>query len=50
MTLDTTHRAAGPGERPAAGPGHRSAAFDALIPRMTQICGPAGVTTCSPVT
>jgi len=45
MTADTTHRAAGPGEPPAAGPGQRSAAFDALIPRMTQICGPDGVLT-----
>jgi len=36
MTAETTHRAAGPGEHPA---------IDALIPRMTQICGPDGVLT-----
>ena len=40
MTTETTQRAAGPGEPPGEHP-----AIDALIPRMTQICGPDGVLT-----
>ncbi len=50
MTAETTHRAARSREQSGSGPGEhrgeqRSGATDALIPRMTQICGPDGVLT-----